>query len=59
MVLGVVMPDQKFDWLKNDIARIEQKVDSLIEFKWKITGGALTIAFVTTVVFELAKSMIK
>lgn len=36
--------------------RIESKVDSLLEFKWKAMGMAVIIAFVATVIVEAAKS---
>lgn len=38
--------DQKFDWLKNDMNRIESKVDSLIEFKWQIMGGTALLSLI-------------
>lgn len=36
--------------------RIESKMDTLLEFKWKAMGMAVVIAFIATIFVEAAKS---
>lgn len=38
--------------LKSDYTRLEKKVDEILEWKWKIVGGALVISGLLTIVFQ-------
>jgi hypothetical protein len=44
--------DDRFDVLNG-------KIDSLIAFKWKITGGALAISVIVTLLFQIAMVLVR
>ncbi len=46
--------DQKLQWLKDDIVRIEGKVDSLLKFKWQIMGITAFISIVLGLIIDLS-----
>lgn len=39
--------------IKEDIKEINRKVDSLLEFKWKIVGGSVVASFVFSLVVAI------
>lgn len=46
--------EQQLQWLKDDIDRIEGKVDSLLEFKWQILGGTAILSVIVGVIAQIA-----
>jgi hypothetical protein len=53
-ILGRIEEQSKsFD---HRLGRIENKVDHLLEFKWKLTGIAVLGAFLATVIVEIMRA---
>lgn len=53
------MSDDKFlNYLKERIESIDQKVDKLLEFKWKIVGGALAVSLIVTVAVQVISLLV-
>ena len=60
------MDDMRFEWLKQDLdnfkkdvkedfAGVNGKLDTLLEFKWKIVGGTVLASLILTVIFNIAQ----
>lgn len=54
------MPNQLIDWIKEDIKEIKEemhdindKVNKLLEFKWKIVGGTIVASLILTTAFQI------
>lgn len=48
------MPDeQKLQWLKDDMTRLEGKVDKLISFKWQVLGASAVIGLIIQVMISV------
>lgn len=52
------MDNQAFDLLKERLDRMENKIDELLEFKWKIIGGAFVLGMIGSGVFEVIKIVV-
>ena len=38
--------------LKSDFTKLEKKVDEILEWKWKVIGGALAVSGLLTIIFQ-------
>jgi len=54
------MQEKLFDFLKQDITELKQdigalneKVDQLLEFKWKVIGGTILASLILTGMFQV------
>lgn len=54
------MQNQIIDWIKEDIKEIKdemheinEKINRLLEFKWKIVGGTIVASLVLTTLFQI------
>jgi len=54
------MQNQIIDWIKEDIKEIKEdmhdineKINKLLEFKWKIVGGTIVASLVLTTIFQI------
>lgn len=45
--------------IKDDIKEINRKVDSLLEFKWKIVGGSVVASFIFSLVVAIVFNYVK
>ncbi len=52
--------------IKSDVSRIEsktdkvvEKVDQLLEFKWRIVGGSVVLLIVANVLMQIFSSLLK
>lgn len=45
--------------IKEDIKEINRKVDSLLEFKWKIVGGSVVASFIFSLVVAIVFNYLK
>jgi hypothetical protein len=41
------------------VDRIENKVDTLLEFKWKVVGGTILASLVLTSIFQIVLAFIE
>ena len=48
--------EEKFD---EQSAKIEGKVDQLLEFKWQIVGGSVVGSIIVTVLIQILSSLFK
>lgn len=48
------MTGQQLDWLKQDLVRLESKVDSLIKFKWQVLGISAFLGLIIQIVIAVA-----
>lgn len=45
--------------MKKDIRALDEKMDEMLKFKWKIMGGTLVISFLVAIAFHVAELVIK
>lgn len=38
--------------LKGDVTKLEKKVDEILEWKWKVVGGAIAVSGLLTIIFQ-------
>lgn len=48
-----------FKEIRTDLKEINKKVDSLLEFKWKIVGGSVVASFVFSLVVAIVFNYMK
>lgn len=48
-----------FKEIRTDLKEINKKVDSLLEFKWKIVGGSVVASFVFSLVVAIVFNYVK
>ena len=51
--------EKDIDELKESHARLHEKVDTLLKFKWQIVGGGVFISFIITVLMQAAVIILK
>lgn len=42
------MDEQLYTWLNERLNRLENKIDDLSEWKWKLSGAVMVLAFITS-----------
>lgn len=47
------------DIIINRMDKMEEKIDKLLEFKWKIVGGTIIASLILTTIFQIAIAMIE
>lgn len=54
------------DWLKQDMEKINEKIDNIeknveqiLQFKWQVIGGSIALSVVFTIVVQVASLYIK
>lgn len=52
------MDSQAFELLMNRIDKMEEKIDELLQFKWKIYGAACVIGFVGSLIMNLLMKVV-
>lgn len=52
------MDNKLIDVILVKIDRLEEKVDRLLEFKWKIVGGTILASLILTGAFQLCLALI-
>lgn len=50
---------ENIDEVKDDVRRIESKVDQLLEFKWQIIGGSLFASILITMALQFVAMIFK
>lgn len=48
-----------FKEIRVDLKEINKKVDSLLEFKWKIVGGSMVASFVFSLIVAIIFNYVK
>ena len=48
-----------FKEIKSDLKEINQKVDALLEFKWKVVGGSIAASFVFSLIVAIVFNYVK
>lgn len=48
-----------FKEIRTDLKEINKKVDTLLEFKWKIVGGSVVASFVFSLVVAIVFNYVK
>lgn len=44
--------EESSKWIASKVDRIDRKIDVLLEFKWKVIGASMVMAFLATAVAE-------
>lgn len=52
-ILGMLQEHKNASDVRFD--RLEEKVDSLLQFKWKVLGISSCVAFITAILIELVR----
>ena len=48
-----------FKEIRSDLKEINKKVDSLLEFKWKIVGGSVAASFIFSLIVAIILNYVK
>lgn len=48
-----------YDMLWDRLNTLEKKIDTLLEFKWKIVGGTILASLVLTFIFQMVLGIIQ
>lgn len=48
-----------FKEIRGDLKEINKKVDSLLEFKWKIVGGSVAVSFIFSLLVAIIFNYVK
>ena len=44
---------RELDEVKYNLKEVDHKVDSIIEWKWKIVGGVIAVSSILTIAFQI------
>lgn len=56
VVIDIILDNHKE--LKSDVKALNNKVDLILEWKWKLVGGTIVVSSVLTLLFQLGLTIV-